>query len=66
MRGRLGGELRRLGVEPDDPRLVQTGFSVLYLLDLGLRAAGSHELRTGPLVGLVLVPVVWVLTALVP
>jgi signal transduction histidine kinase len=53
-------------VEPDDPRLVQTGFSTLYLLDLALRAAGSHELRTGPLVGLVLVPVLWVLTALVP
>jgi len=64
--GRLREELRRLWLEPGDPRLLQLGFSLLYLLDISLRVAGGIELRTGPLVGVVVVPAVWVVTLLVP
>ncbi|MDX6375127.1 MAG: two-component system, OmpR family, phosphate regulon sensor histidine kinase PhoR [Nocardioidaceae bacterium] len=53
-------------LEPRDPRLLQLGFSLLFLLDMVLRVVGDVELRTGPLIGLVLVPVVWVVTLLVP
>ena len=66
MRGRLREELRRLWLEPRDPRLLQLGFSVLFLLDMWLRVVGDVELRTGPLVGLVLVPVAWVVTLTLP
>ena len=66
MRGRLREELRRLWLEPGDPRILQLGFSLLFLLDLGLRAAGDVELHTGPLIGLVLVPVAWVVSLAVP
>ena len=66
MRGRLRDELRRLWLEPRDPRLPQLGFSLLFLLDMALRVAGGVELRTGPLVGLLLVPVVWLVTLLSP
>ncbi len=66
MRGRLREDLRRLWLEPGDPRLLQLGFSLLYLLDITLRVVGGVELLTGPLLGLVLVPVVWVVTLLVP
>ena len=59
-------DLRRLWLEPRDPRLPQLGFSILFLLDMALRIAGGVELRLGPLIGLVLVPVVWVVTLLVP
>jgi len=59
-------DLRRLWLEPRDPRLPQLGFSVLFLLDMGLRLVGGVELSRGPLIGLVLVPVVWVATLLVP
>jgi signal transduction histidine kinase len=62
----VSGELRRLWLEPRDPRLLQLGFSLLYLLDIALRAAGGVELRTGPQIGMLLVPVVWVVTLLVP
>jgi hypothetical protein len=48
VRGRLREELRRLWLEPNDPRLLQLGFSLLYLLDMGLRVASDVELRTGP------------------
>jgi signal transduction histidine kinase len=53
-------------LEPGDPRLLQLGFSLLFLLDMGLRLAGDVELRTGPAIGLVLVPVAWVVTMAVP
>ena len=66
MSGRLKDELSRLWLEPRDPRLPQLGFSLLFLLDLALRVAGGVELRTGPLIGLVLVPVVMIVTLLVP
>ena len=66
MRRRLREELRRLWLEPGDPRLLQLGFSMLFLLDMGLRVAGDVELRTGPTIGLVLVPVAWVVTLTVP
>ena len=66
MRARLKEELRRLWLEPRDPRLLQLGFSLLFLLDMGLRVAGGTELRTGPLVGLLLVPVAWVVALVVP
>ena len=66
MRAGLREELRRLWLEPRDPRLLQLGFSVLFLLDMGLRMVGHMELRTGPLIGLVLVPVTWVVTFAVP
>ena len=66
MRARLREELRRLWLEPRDPRLLQLGFSLLFLLDMGLRVAGHGELRTGPMIGLVLVPVAWVVTLAVP
>jgi two-component system, OmpR family, phosphate regulon sensor histidine kinase PhoR len=66
VRARLSEELRRLWLEPRDPRLLQLGFSVLFLLDMGLRVVGDVELRTGPLVALVLVPVAWVLTFVLP
>ena len=66
MRARLGEELRRLWLEPRDPRLLQLGFSLLFLLDMGLRVAGGLELRTGPMIGLLLVPVAWVVTLTVP
>ena len=66
MRARLREELRRLWLEPRDPRLLQLGFSLLFLLDMGLRAAGQMEVRTGPLIGLLLVPLTWVVTFLVP
>ncbi len=66
MRGRLREELGRLWLEPRDPRLLQLGFSLLFLLDMGLRVLGDMELRTGPMVALVLVPVVWVVTLTVP
>ena len=66
MRGRLREELRRLWLEPGDPRLLQLGFSLLFLLDMGLRVAGEVELHTGPMIGLVLVPVAWVVTLTVP
>ena len=66
MRARLREELRRLWLEPRDPRLLQLGFSVLFLLDMALRVAGDVELRTGPMIGLVLVPVAWVVTLAVP
>ncbi len=62
----MGEELRRLWLEPRDPRLPQLGFSLLYLLDIALRVAGGVELRTGPMIGVLLVPVVWVVTLLVP
>jgi two-component system phosphate regulon sensor histidine kinase PhoR len=55
-----------LWLEPGDPRLPQLGFSLLLLLDMGLRVAGGVELRTGPLLALVLAPLVWVVTLLVP
>ena len=64
--GRLREELRRLWLEPRDPRLLQLGFSLLFLLDMALRVAGDIELRTGPMIGLVLVPVIWVVTLVVP
>ena len=66
MRARLRDELSRLWLEPRDPRLLQLGFSLLFLLDLALRVAGDVELRTGPLVGLVLVPIAWVVALAVP
>ena len=66
MRGLLRDELRRLWLEPRDPRLPQLVFSLLFLLDMTLRLAGGVELRTGPLIGLVLVPAIWVVTLLVP
>ena len=66
MTGRLRDELRRLWLEPSDPRLPQLGFSLMLLLDMGLRVAGGVELRTGPLLALVLAPIVWVVTVLVP
>ena len=66
MRSRLAEEVRRLWLEPRDPRLPQLGFSLLLVLDLGLRRAGGVELHTGPLVALVAVPVLWVVTLLVP
>ena len=66
MRGRLREELRRLWQEPGDPRLLQLGFSLLFLLDMGLRVAGEVELHPGPMIGLVLVPVAWVVTLTVP
>jgi two-component system, OmpR family, phosphate regulon sensor histidine kinase PhoR len=59
-------ELRRLWLEPRDPRLPQFGFSLLFLLDMGLRIVGGVELLTGPLIGLVLVPFFLVVTLLVP
>jgi two-component system, OmpR family, phosphate regulon sensor histidine kinase PhoR len=55
-----------LWLEPRDPRLLQLGFSLLYLLDMALRAAGDVELSTGPTIGLLLVPVAWVVTLTVP
>jgi signal transduction histidine kinase len=66
VRARAREELRRLWLEPRDPRLPQLGFSVLFLLDMGLRVLGGTELRTGPLVSLLLVPVVWIATLVVP
>ncbi len=66
MRERLREELHRLWLEPGDPRLLQLGFSLLFLLDMALRVAGDAELRTGPMIGLVLVPVAWVVTLAVP
>jgi signal transduction histidine kinase len=66
VRGRLREELRRLWLEPGDPRLLQLGFSLLFLLDMGLRVAGEVDLHTGPMIGLVLVPVAWVVTLTVP
>jgi signal transduction histidine kinase len=62
----LNGQLRRLWAEPRDPRLVQLAFSLLYLLDMLLRVIGGAELRTGPLVGTFLVPVVLLVSVLVP
>jgi signal transduction histidine kinase len=62
----LRDELRRLWQEPRDPRLPQLGFSLLFLLDMGLRVVGGVDLRTGPLVGLMLTPAVWLLTLVVP
>jgi len=59
-------DLRRLWLEPRDPRLPQLGFSLIFLLDMGLRIAGGVELLTGPLLGLVLVPVIWLVTLLLP
>ncbi len=59
-------ELRRLWAEPGDPRLLQLGFSLLFLLDMGLRLLGGVELRTGPLAALILVPVLWVVTLALP
>jgi two-component system phosphate regulon sensor histidine kinase PhoR len=66
VRGRLSEELRRLWLEPDDPRLLHLGFSLLFLLDMALRVLGDVHLRTGPLVALVLVPVTWVACLAVP
>jgi two-component system phosphate regulon sensor histidine kinase PhoR len=66
VRSRLKDELRGLWLEPRDPRLLQLGFSVLFLLDICLRLAGGVELRNGPLVGLLLVPLVWVATLVLP
>lgn len=66
MRARLSEELRRLWLEPRDPRLLQLGFSLMFLLDIVLRVAGDAELPTGPMVGVVLIPVIWVVTLLVP
>jgi len=66
VRTRLREELRGLWLEPRDPRLLQLGFSLLYLLDMGLRMAGNMDLRTGPMIGLVLVPLTWVVTLSVP
>ncbi len=66
MRQRLREELRSLWLESRDPRLLQLGFSLLFLLDMALRVAGDVELRTGPMIGLVLVPVAWVATLIVP
>jgi signal transduction histidine kinase len=66
VRARLSEELRRLWLEPSDPRLLQLGFSLVFLLDIVLRAAGDGELATGPLVAFVLVPIIWVATLLVP
>jgi two-component system phosphate regulon sensor histidine kinase PhoR len=66
VRVRLREELHRLWLEPRDPRLLQLGFSVLFLLDLVLRVAGDVELRTGPMIGLLLVPAAWVVTLTVP
>ena len=53
-------------LEPRDPRLFQSGLSLMFLLDMALRLVGNLELRTGPLIGLVLVPLVWVITLAVP
>jgi signal transduction histidine kinase len=39
---------------------------VLFMLDMGLRVAGDLELRTGPLIGLVLVPTAWVVALVLP
>jgi len=66
VRGRLKDELRQLWLEPRDPRLPQLAFSLLFLLDMALRIAGGMELPTGPLIALVLVPLVWVVTLLIP
>lgn len=66
MRRRLREQLRSLWLEPRDPRLLQLGFSLLFLFDMALRVAGDVELRTGPMLGLVLVPVAWVVTLTVP
>jgi two-component system phosphate regulon sensor histidine kinase PhoR len=66
VRQRLREELHRLWLEPSDPRLLQLGFSLLFLLDMVLRVAGDVELRTGPMLGLLLVPVTWVVTLMVP
>ena len=62
----MSDELRRLWFEQRDPRLPQIAFSVLFLLDMALRIVGGMELRTGPLISLVLVPFVWVVAMLVP
>ena len=40
MRARLRDELRGLWLEPRDPRLLQLGFSLLFLLDTCLRRHG--------------------------
>jgi hypothetical protein len=37
----VSAELRRLWLEPRDPRLPQLGFSLLYLLDIALQAVWS-------------------------
>jgi two-component system, OmpR family, phosphate regulon sensor histidine kinase PhoR len=66
VKARLSEELRRLWLEPGDPRLPQLGFSLLFLLDITLRVVGDASLPTGPLVAVVLVPVIWVATLLVP
>jgi two-component system phosphate regulon sensor histidine kinase PhoR len=66
VRARLSEELRRLWLEPRDPRLLQLGFSLMFLLDIVLRVAGDAELPTGPMVGVLLIPVIWVVTLLVP
>ena len=66
MRARLRDELRGLWLEPRDPRLLQLGFSLLFLLDTCLRVAGGVELSNGPLAGLVLVPLIWIVTLLLP
>ena len=41
-------ELRRLWLEPRDPRLLQLGFSLLFLLDMGLRVAGRRRAAHRP------------------
>ena len=66
MRQRLREELQRLWLEPRDPRLLQLGFSLLYLLDMLLRVSGGVPLHRGPLAGLVLVLVAWIVTQLLP
>jgi two-component system phosphate regulon sensor histidine kinase PhoR len=66
VKGRVLEDLRRLWLEPRDPRLPQLGFGLIFLLDMGLRALGGVELRLGPLIGLILVPLISVATVLVP
>ena len=39
----MSGELRQLWLEPRDPRLLQLGFSLLYLLDIALRAVAQPQ-----------------------
>ena len=45
VRGRLTDELRRLWLEPRDPRLPSSSSRLLFLLDMALRVAGGVELR---------------------
>ena len=47
VRARLREELRRLWLEPGDPRLLQLGFSLLFLLDMALRVGEMSSCAPG-------------------